>query len=157
MIRRPPRSTLFPYTTLFRSITTGRGRVSDSAWRAHSPFSRISARFFSNRTAARRTVQTLIGSYDAFSTKTRPDEPPSCATRPAPGSAGTGPGAKSPASAAKVTSVRAATVAISVTSAPADRRVRPEDPDLLDSAAQCDQRLAHGRPPGVSLEVGEEH
>src|SRR5688572_31535331 len=23
MIRRPPRSTLFPYTTLFRSITTG--------------------------------------------------------------------------------------------------------------------------------------
>src|SRR2546426_5497538 len=24
MIRRPPRSTLFPYTTLFRSYTTGR-------------------------------------------------------------------------------------------------------------------------------------
>src|SRR2546429_5052132 len=24
MIRRPPRSTLFPYTTLFRSVTTGR-------------------------------------------------------------------------------------------------------------------------------------
>src|SRR2546429_6645389 len=24
MIRRPPRSTLFPYTTLFRSLTTGR-------------------------------------------------------------------------------------------------------------------------------------
>src|SRR3712207_7438164 len=24
MIRRPPRSTLFPYTTLFRSISTGR-------------------------------------------------------------------------------------------------------------------------------------
>src|SRR5258708_10866854 len=23
MIRRPPRSTLFPYTTLFRSVTTG--------------------------------------------------------------------------------------------------------------------------------------
>src|SRR2546429_1644113 len=30
MIRRPPRSTLFPYTTLFRSINgTIRGRVSD--------------------------------------------------------------------------------------------------------------------------------
>src|SRR5258705_9616248 len=26
MIRRPPRSTLFPYTTLFRSPTTKRGR-----------------------------------------------------------------------------------------------------------------------------------
>src|SRR3712207_7712143 len=27
MIRRPPRSTLFPYTTLFRSSECGRGRV----------------------------------------------------------------------------------------------------------------------------------
>src|SRR3712207_8564884 len=27
MIRRPPRSTLFPYTTLFRSCATGRRRV----------------------------------------------------------------------------------------------------------------------------------
>src|SRR2546430_10782227 len=26
MIRRPPRSTLFPYTTLFRSIDSGQGR-----------------------------------------------------------------------------------------------------------------------------------
>src|SRR2546430_11275749 len=26
MIRRPPRSTLFPYTTLFRSVLTGRQR-----------------------------------------------------------------------------------------------------------------------------------
>src|SRR5256885_13245879 len=28
MIRRPPRSTLFPYTTLFRSMHCGRGRGS---------------------------------------------------------------------------------------------------------------------------------
>src|SRR5260370_5587805 len=27
MIRRPPRSTLFPYTTLFRSVVTRDGRV----------------------------------------------------------------------------------------------------------------------------------
>src|SRR5690348_18452257 len=27
MIRRPPRSTLFPYTTLFRSLSVRRGRV----------------------------------------------------------------------------------------------------------------------------------
>src|SRR5256885_9231183 len=27
MIRRPPRSTLFPYTTLFRSVPKKRGRV----------------------------------------------------------------------------------------------------------------------------------
>src|SRR3712207_7061353 len=29
MIRRPPRSTLFPYTTLFRSLVLGRRRVAD--------------------------------------------------------------------------------------------------------------------------------
>src|SRR2546429_7143263 len=28
MIRRPPRSTLFPYTTLFRSLFDGLGRIS---------------------------------------------------------------------------------------------------------------------------------
>src|SRR2546422_7170262 len=34
MIRRPPRSTLFPYTTLFRSATLPRARVSAAAGRA---------------------------------------------------------------------------------------------------------------------------
>src|SRR2546430_6256199 len=29
MIRRPPRSTLFPYTTLFRSVARARGREQD--------------------------------------------------------------------------------------------------------------------------------
>src|SRR5690242_20880997 len=29
MIRRPPRSTLFPYTTLFRSATDGTGTLQD--------------------------------------------------------------------------------------------------------------------------------
>src|SRR3712207_9483376 len=29
MIRRPPRSTLFPYTTLFRSLADGRGDLGD--------------------------------------------------------------------------------------------------------------------------------
>src|SRR2546421_7747098 len=33
MIRRPPRSTLFPYTTLFRSAGRNRGRVSASLLR----------------------------------------------------------------------------------------------------------------------------
>src|SRR3712207_8528297 len=35
MIRRPPRSTLFPYTTLFRSHRGGRTRHSASPARAH--------------------------------------------------------------------------------------------------------------------------
>src|SRR2546430_12396906 len=40
MIRRPPRSTLFPYTTLFRSHRDARlriGRVSELQRRAHIP------------------------------------------------------------------------------------------------------------------------
>src|SRR2546426_10490682 len=35
MIRRPPRSTLFPYTTLFRSSWTGSGSPADVASRRH--------------------------------------------------------------------------------------------------------------------------
>src|SRR5687767_16032736 len=31
MIRRPPRSTLFPYTTLFRSVDAGVGTASDAS------------------------------------------------------------------------------------------------------------------------------
>src|SRR3712207_8432195 len=34
MIRRPPRSTLFPYTTLFRSLTARRGDALGRAMRA---------------------------------------------------------------------------------------------------------------------------
>src|SRR5215211_9388373 len=33
MIRRPPRSTLFPYTTLFRSRDRRRSRSADTLWR----------------------------------------------------------------------------------------------------------------------------
>src|SRR5690348_17411855 len=33
MIRRPPRSTLFPYTTLFRSMLMSRTTISHSFWR----------------------------------------------------------------------------------------------------------------------------
>src|SRR2546430_11529193 len=45
MIRRPPRSTLFPYTTLFRSRTEGHG-VRDRAiqlydWRGRKPGERV--------------------------------------------------------------------------------------------------------------------
>src|SRR2546430_7751506 len=37
MIRRPPRSTLFPYTTLFRSAATGRESVVSNA----GPFDKL--------------------------------------------------------------------------------------------------------------------
>src|SRR2546423_7242024 len=41
MIRRPPRSTLFPYTTLFRSLCTARSTRGSS--RASSPTNRSAA------------------------------------------------------------------------------------------------------------------
>src|SRR3712207_8470055 len=37
MIRRPPRSTLFPYTTLFRSTRTGFADGLFRAWRTNEP------------------------------------------------------------------------------------------------------------------------
>src|SRR3712207_7489412 len=37
MIRRPPRSTLFPYTTLFRSIVAPRARTTLVAWEDAEP------------------------------------------------------------------------------------------------------------------------
>src|ERR1035438_4700465 len=41
MIRRPPRSPLFPSTTLFRSISPPAGRRSTYRWKYHSVFSRL--------------------------------------------------------------------------------------------------------------------
>src|SRR3712207_8256668 len=37
MIRRPPRSTLFPYTTLFRSIERNGARIDGVFWCPHEP------------------------------------------------------------------------------------------------------------------------
>src|SRR2546430_12700853 len=37
MIRRPPRSTLFPYTTLFRSASTGMGTLAQTSAQARAP------------------------------------------------------------------------------------------------------------------------
>src|SRR5688572_31786345 len=50
MIRRPPRSTLFPYTTLFRSRGRGRGRASGR---------RVSA-------VSEEMIQHLLSEFDAY-------------------------------------------------------------------------------------------
>src|SRR3712207_8315547 len=49
MIRRPPRSTLFPYTTLFRSETGSSGSGADAAT------AKANGTFFSNSSAMRRS------------------------------------------------------------------------------------------------------
>src|SRR3712207_8177967 len=46
MIRRPPRSTLFPYTTLFRSRSSTNGSASSSRASASSCPKAIERRFF---------------------------------------------------------------------------------------------------------------
>src|SRR3712207_8142936 len=63
MIRRPPRSTLFPYTTLFRSrlhprqTSHGRHRYTARPRRAESTWARRRALPSSNRAAPRRSEE----------------------------------------------------------------------------------------------------
>src|SRR5256885_8288975 len=74
MIRRPPRSTLFPYTTLFRS-PTWRGRS-----RGRSPTSRlVSATTFCagrprDRKSTRLNSSHLVISYAVFCLKKKNEE-----------------------------------------------------------------------------------
>src|SRR3989449_2068161 len=51
MIRRPPRSTLFPYTTLFRSLSRCAGAVKN--------FGSVAQRFFLCRTVGAGVAQKL--------------------------------------------------------------------------------------------------
>jgi hypothetical protein len=64
------------FTNVTRRMTTGRGIVECSERSSRLECSMISAFSLSSRTAARRTVHTLTGSYVAFRTSTRPDSRP---------------------------------------------------------------------------------
>src|SRR2546422_7843390 len=57
MIRRPPRSTLFPYTTLFRSPSTRRRAASRAAHGPRAPGSRRVASAPSVRARVRRSEE----------------------------------------------------------------------------------------------------
>src|SRR2546425_5720203 len=58
MIRRPPRSTLFPYTTLFRSLA-------DQLWPGEEPLGH-SIQFPSPERGASATVMTVVGVVPAI-------------------------------------------------------------------------------------------
>src|SRR5262245_63080656 len=114
-----------------------------------------------------------MGSYEAFRTSTRPDDPTRCTGRPVPGSARTGPGSESPTSAITECRTCCPTIGISVPTGPAaipllyrfttrhrgspGRRIRPENADRLDPLAQPLERLVDRGLPDGSLEVDEEH
>src|SRR5256885_6038714 len=78
MIRRPPRSTLFPYTTLFRSIDVTRAKPLNSArpresgapaqhlWTAHFI---LDPRFRGDRKSTRLNSSHLVISYAVFCLK----------------------------------------------------------------------------------------
>src|ERR1022692_519812 len=66
MIRRPPRSTLFPYTTLFRSPS--RRRHSPAQGRARCPIA-LSPHLFPDRKSTRLNSSHLVISYAVFCLK----------------------------------------------------------------------------------------
>src|SRR5690606_41725914 len=71
LTRRPPRSTLFPYTTLFRSSGRARGDVPDQATQAW-PFAfeeLIGARGEESEEKAPRAMSSLVGPEDRKSTR----------------------------------------------------------------------------------------
>src|SRR2546425_3983993 len=64
MIRRPPRSTLFPYTTLFRSCVRDRDRVA-LAWGGGVHGHHTSPRYPSRRLKVVRAEQYQMGDTNA--------------------------------------------------------------------------------------------
>src|SRR5258707_5621899 len=67
MIRRPPRSTLFPYTTLFRSAQDGDGAAVDRRGRADRARRRLCASEADPR--ASRAVEAQVDVQDRKSTR----------------------------------------------------------------------------------------
>src|SRR5436190_14922738 len=73
MLRRPPRSTLFPYTTLFRSRPTVRGRVTSSAPCRRTPSRAPRLR---DRKSTRLNSSHTVISYAVFCLKKKNDLTP---------------------------------------------------------------------------------
>src|SRR5256885_13169223 len=70
MIRRPPRSTLFPYTTLFRSSQLGMLRVAyRSAPESHDRITDIFVQRSPDRKSTRLNSSHLVISYAVFCLK----------------------------------------------------------------------------------------
>src|SRR3990167_2158399 len=66
MTRRPPRSTLFPYTTLFRSVSSGSARPQMAAWRIFSTKAGSAASRKADRKSTRLNSSHSQISYAVF-------------------------------------------------------------------------------------------
>src|SRR3712207_7710333 len=78
MIRRPPRSTLFPYTTLFRSIRSGSGGKARKGHRHERPDPLAASDFHCGPVLTRRVDdatarQVLAGKFDVRMRASRVD------------------------------------------------------------------------------------
>src|SRR5256885_2814636 len=73
MIRRPPRSTLFPYTTLFRSVINS----AITCWGSWCP-SRYSSEWMRDRKSTRLNSSHLVISYAVFCLKKKKNMHLSC-------------------------------------------------------------------------------
>src|SRR2546426_6748021 len=69
MIRRPPRSTLFPYTTLFRSAPRRSSRARQTASPSTPTPSTVQRRLPSDRKSTRLNSSHLVISYAVFCLK----------------------------------------------------------------------------------------
>src|SRR5256885_9470098 len=74
MIRRPPRSTLFPYTTLFRSIITSVARLMPSTSDSRQPYrlsnlDLVTESLTLDRKSTRLNSSHLVISYAVFCLK----------------------------------------------------------------------------------------
>src|SRR5258708_13865407 len=75
MIRRPPRSTLFPYTTLFRSLPDGVAHRDHRAWpqTTHGPNLESHPWPYRSRISTRRSVIQVTRSEEHTSELQSPD------------------------------------------------------------------------------------
>src|SRR5256885_11382519 len=91
MIRRPPRSTLFPYTTLFRSLNVTQP---DLVAEVHQEYVRAGADIvetntFGDRKSTRLNSSHLVISYAVFCSKKRRTNNPATVSRDTASSYGT--------------------------------------------------------------------
>src|SRR5438094_7318364 len=84
MIRRPPRSTLFPYTTLFRSQRTRQRRAAEDRLRARSAPSQIVPARSEEHTSELQSPYDLVCRLLLEKKKKKDQAPPSkrCSTQP---------------------------------------------------------------------------
>src|SRR3989442_10653722 len=75
MIRRPPRSTLFPYTTLFRSITDGRNSTTNGNGRWSDDLARRLQAKKGDRKSTRLNSSHVRISYAVFCLKKKKENP----------------------------------------------------------------------------------